>query len=300
MRKLTLIFLFFLSSKSFAQNFFITSNFGLMGYGGDLEPKAISLNVPHSTYSFGLTYELSRHVFINSLYTRGMIEGNDAYALKNRERNLKFKSKINEFSIGAEYDFLDLYNLPVTPFVQANFSIFHFNPFLEEGVKTYYLKDYHTEGQGFLPNVPEYSLTQFAVPLGVGFKIALSENIKAGLLLSIRKTFTDYLDDCSANYVDSVSLHNFFKDPKQGDLAVHLAYRKNLLNKDLYYSAAVSPGIKSKRGDPTNNDNFFTLGLTLSIRLGKKYSEEMDFEKYNKVNVSCPKKNTFIVPKIKP
>lgn len=48
----------------------------------------------------------------------------------------------------------------------------------------------------------KYRLYEFAVPFGVGFKMALTERWNLGLEYGARWTFTDYLDDVSKTYVD--------------------------------------------------------------------------------------------------
>jgi len=56
------------------------------------------------------------------------------------------------------------------------------------------------------PEKKKYELTQFAIPLGVGFNIALREKAHLGFEMGFRKTFTDYLDDVSGQYPDVESL----------------------------------------------------------------------------------------------
>jgi uncharacterized protein YfiM (DUF2279 family) len=59
----------------------------------------------------------------------------------------------------------------------------------------YDLSDLATENQN-------YSLFQFAIPLGAGVKYALTDNLILGFETAWRKTFTDYLDDVSGVYSD--------------------------------------------------------------------------------------------------
>ena len=52
-----------------------------------------------------------------------------------------------------------------------------------------------TEGQGIDGFGEKYKLTQFAIPMGAGVKIAVTERLNIGLEAGVRKTFTDYIDD---------------------------------------------------------------------------------------------------------
>lgn len=47
-----------------------------------------------------------------------------------------------------------------------------------------------------------YSNFQLVIPIGIGAKYKLTNNLDLGFELSYRHTFTDYLDDVSGNYVD--------------------------------------------------------------------------------------------------
>ena len=56
-----------------------------------------------------------------------------------------------------------------------------------------------TEGEGFYKGEKKYNLTQLAIPIGGGFKYAISNNVRIGIEVGFRKLFTDYLDDVSEN-----------------------------------------------------------------------------------------------------
>ena len=54
-----------------------------------------------------------------------------------------------------------------------------------------------TEGQysSQYPEKDPYQLIQFAIPVGIGFKVSLSEKFSMAIEYGLRKTFTDYIDD---------------------------------------------------------------------------------------------------------
>ena len=84
-------------------------------------------------------------------------------------------------------------------------GLFHFNPFTydKENNKTY-LQPLSTEGQGLkeYPGRKKYSLTQFCLPVGGGWKWNINENWDISYELGFRILFTDYLDDVSKTYVN--------------------------------------------------------------------------------------------------
>ena len=91
---------------------------------------------------------------------------------------------------------------PFTPYAFIGVAFFHFSP------KTLYKTnwvDLHalgTEGQGINGYPEPYKLNQWDVPFGGGIRLSLSNHINFMFELGLRKTFTDYLDDVSGQYVD--------------------------------------------------------------------------------------------------
>ena len=51
-----------------------------------------------------------------------------------------------------------------------------------------------------------YGLWQMAIPFGGGLRYRINRNFDASIEIGWRKTFTDYLDDVSGNYVDRTTL----------------------------------------------------------------------------------------------
>jgi len=176
-------------------------------------------------------------------------------------RGLHFKSPVYELSGQIEFNFLPydpgnpLYTW--TPFVYAGASLFNFNPQGENANGEWVdLQPLGTEGQGTTqPNTDsKYSLIQFAAALGGGVKIAVSNTFNIIFEYSTRKTFTDYLDDVSGNYVSTTPTEwsdnpdaLYFSDP----------------------SDRVYPFGK-ERGNPNKKDWYSFAGVTLSFKLGNK------------------------------
>ena len=209
--KAALVFIFLIfCGKSFSQDFDKTPTLsffaGLINYQGDLNPTSFSFS--HSNFAKGIIFRkpLNRWFSIRAGFNSGKIEAADAW---NRDylksRNLSFTTAINEVYTGLEISLLDISVKKISPFLYGGISIFHFNPWAKDnnGEKTY-LKPLSTEGQGLaqFPEQKPYNLTQLALAFGGGVKYAVNDALFISIELSQRKSFTDYVDDVSSNYVD--------------------------------------------------------------------------------------------------
>ncbi len=211
----------------------------------------------------------------------GYLEGDDAQAPnkggpeRNRlYRNLKFRSELWEAYAGIEiyptvfFEKYDGLEHKLRPYAIIGVGLFHFNPMGEYlapngTTKWVELKPLKLEGQGMAeyPQKSEYPLTQLEIPMGGGFKYYLKENFYIGFEILHRKTFTDYIDDVSTQYIDP-RYFDVYLNPEQAAWARQLSYRENL------YNPAVSRRfINKQRGDPTENDAYFSGILRLGWRV---------------------------------
>ncbi len=227
-------------------------------YGGDLQDKNYTFNQAHLAGGFGVSYDLTDHFSLRTGILFGKVSADDKYG-RNKARNLNFSSGLTEVSLGAEYYITPIDAHALTPYIFGAVAIYHFNPYTHDSTGTkYFLPPLSTEGEGFIPGKNPYKLTQFAIPLGAGVKLSLSDNINVGLEVGVRKLFTDYLDDVSTDYVDPTLLGT-----NRGAKAVELAYRGGELKGGAAYPAAGTP-----RGNPKHKDYYYFSGLTISFRLG--------------------------------
>jgi hypothetical protein len=174
-------------------------------------------------------------------------------------RGLHFMSSVFELSGQLEFNFLPyesgnpLYTW--TPFVYTGISIFHHNPQAENiNGEWIDLQPLGTEGQGttLFPDRKEYSLIQFAIPMGGGVKIAVNESFNIILEYGARKTFTDYLDDVSTAFVGG-----------NGDL-----YPLEMSQEAIDMSDPLGTHSKDiQRGDSDKKDWYSFVGITLSFKL---------------------------------
>jgi hypothetical protein len=192
------------------------------------------------------------------------------------DRNLDFRTKILEGTVMAEfYPTVFLEDEPddvmgrLRPYGVLGLGMFHFNPqgsYRSPNGDTYWvdLQPLHTEGEGFseYPDRKSYKLTQMNIPMGVGIKYFFSENVNISFEIIHRKTFTDYIDDVSTKYIDP-SLFYAHLSATQAPIAAAMANKSPLANTP---NSGYLPG--NKRGDPTNNDAYFTAGFKLGFRIG--------------------------------
>lgn len=191
-----------------------------------------------------------------------------------KQRNLGFKSPLAEVYAAFEFYptvFLEKYDglaHKIRPYGLGGLGVFHFNPkgqYIEpNGNKKWVeLKPLHLEGQGFAeyPDRKEYSLTQLEMVMGGGVKYYLKENIYFGFEILHRKTFTDYVDDVSTQYINPALFSNYLT-PEQAVMARQLMYRENLYNPSVN-----RPYANTQRGDPKENDAFFSGLLRFGWRI---------------------------------
>jgi len=204
----------------------------------------------------------------------GLIKGKGGDEETRLARNLSFRSTILEATIMAEvYPTVFLEEDPddvtgrLRPYGVIGLGAFHFNPQTNVRSSTgddiwVDLKPLHTEGEGFseYPDRKNYSLTQMNIPMGVGIKYYVSQNFNISFEIIHRKTFTDYIDDVSTRFVDP-ALFTKYLSPSQAALASQLSNRSPQRG----INTAYAPG--AKRGDPKQNDAYFTAGFKLAFRI---------------------------------
>lgn len=234
---------------------------GLLNYQGDLQPNGFSFKQSNPYVSLYFVQPLSTRLSFRSGLGMGKLEAADR---NNRgyliPRNLSFKSNIKEAYAGFQIYLLNREKVRFSPYLFVGTTLFHFNPYAfdEKGEKVY-LQPLSTEGQGVAdyPNRKVYHLTQKALCLAGGFKYQLSSNVVLGWELSQHKTFTDYLDDVSATYVDRDKLL-----AAKGLQSVAMAFRGDELP-----GGGAYPKEGEQRGTPTENDWYYFFGVTMEVKL---------------------------------
>ena len=233
---------------------------GVSTYNGDLTQQAVLLQRLKPAVGFTLKYNSGDIIDfrIGLMFAQVGADDKDAKRPDLQARNLNFKTNIQELSACVEFKLLDPDVFLQYPYLFAGLGMFHFNPYTHdnEGNKTY-LKPLSTEGEGLsdYPDRKNYSLIQFCLPVGAGFKFKSTEKWDMSFELGYRFLITDYLDDVSKTYV-SLEILNL----RKGQKASELAYRKVGVpfSEEGYL-----------RGNSKVRDYYFFSGLKFAFNIGK-------------------------------
>ena len=256
--KLLFIFAFMFSFSSKAQQFIPNTEIGvLLGtsyYLGDLN--TIHFNQPLPAAGLIIRQNIDKRFTYKAelMYLNIKSDERNSEDTIAKNRGLHFKSPIYELSGQVEFNFLPyqsgnpLYTW--TPYVYTGVSIFHFNPQAENSEGSWVdLQELGTEGQGTtsFPNRNKYSLIQYAIAMGGGFKIAVNPSFNIILEYGTRKTFTDYLDDVSTTYPKGLF--------DMTEVALEMS------------DPSGTHQLGDQRGDPEKKDWYSFAGITLSFKL---------------------------------
>jgi hypothetical protein len=303
-RTLILITFFFFSSLStFSQS--ITSGNGKYEFGLGIGPMFF-LGDLGGNQGVGKTFvkdvnipltKLSKGLFVNVMpnewlgfrlaINQGKLEGYDSLiedkgGAENfrKIRNLQFQSSLLEAYIATEFYptvFFEQYDGlqgKFRPYGLVGIGMMKFKPqgkYYDPngGARWVELQPLRLEGQGFkeYPDRQEYKLTTIEIPMGFGAKYYLKENMYVGMEVLHRKTFTDYIDDVSTNYIDN-NLFSQYLTPEQTAMANQLYYRENFTPG----GTLTRPSTDEQRGDPKEMDSFFSTILRFGWRLNDSNS----------------------------
>lgn len=199
----------------------------IMNYFGELNRfETTTGTAPRFTSpSFGvhISKKIKRQLYLSLSYIWGMLEGDDFVSADPMDvrhrfrymRNTHFRNNIHEVSLTAKYELFrasaSKYRTRIyrrrafmNVYILAGLGILKHNPEARTpsnlGGEWVSLRDLGTEGQGLPGYRKKYSLWQPAIPIGIGVKMKLTDNIDLVLEMGGRLLFTDFLDDVSGNY----------------------------------------------------------------------------------------------------
>jgi hypothetical protein len=286
-----------------------------LNYYGDLSPSpsGFSTDLGYTKPGFGVSYthRFGPRYSLKAEFMYGTIKGSDAESadkgdlsngIYRYQRNLSFSNAIKELSVVGIFDLFPnemtyMSRAKWTPYAYLGIAVFlhnpqaiapatdlQGNPLAEAG--TYVdLEPLGTEGQHSTSlastdvnyGIKQYALTQFAIPFGLGARFRISDVMDLSADLGFRYTFTDYLDDVSANYVDL--------DKLSTPLAQAMSYRTNELSgyptnpvPSAIPGVSVQAGYGSeaadnKRGGKNANDIYMVTSLRLTYILKANYHQ---------------------------
>lgn len=205
---------------------------GTSYYIGDINP---SKHFSQSQLAFGgaIRYYQNLRWAFRLQYSRINLTASDDIVAFRPERDLSFKSGINDFAVIAEFNFFDYWtgsrNSYVSPYIFAGVSVFNFNSTDLYGVD---LQPQHNEGV-------DYNTFSWSIPFGIGVKYSLTKRLGATLEWRMHKTFTDYIDDIEGYYLEDPTMqrgngtsHMFgYNNDWYGILGLTLSYKFNLPKK---------------------------------------------------------------------
>lgn len=221
---------------------------GSAHYIGDLTSLRYAYYVPYTNVRWNGTAHYTKYLNENFgarvSFTWARLYGDDfIYSKRNFDkmyksyiRNLHFRNDIQEFTIAGIWNLKKRYgnaNQPrekFMPYFSAGLGLINHNPKAMQPIGSgsimndgwIPLKPLNTAGQG-LPTVNKkpYSLIAPVIPLAIGFRMRIAQNLDLGFEAGYRVAFTDYLDDVgNDNYPDLADLASNY-----GNAAADFSYR---------------------------------------------------------------------------
>jgi hypothetical protein len=254
-----------------AQYFEVGAQASVWHYRGDIPTRHMDLDKFLPGYGFWTRYNASPWISFRVSFSQGSVTAYDpvhnVQGMPMYSRNLRFRTDITELAMTYEWHITGLEpraGKPLSPYLFVGLAGFHFNPRAELHGQWVDLQPLGTEGQ-IMYHGRGYRQFQLAIPMGLGFRWALSPRWKIGVEWGARKTFTDYLDDVSGAYPDMAALYAF------NPMAARLSDRS--------YEVAHSSSAGHKdgmRGNPRNMDWYFQHSIQVSYALGRRSATEFD------------------------
>ena len=205
---------------------------GLSYYIGDINP---SKHFSQSEIAYGgaVRYYKDLRWAFRFQYSRFNLTSSDEVVNFRPERDLAFKSKVDDIAFITEFNFFDYWtgsrNSYVSPYIFAGVSFLYFNSTDMYGRE---LQPQKNEGV-------DYNTFSWSIPFGLGVKYSITKRLGATLEWRMHKTFTDYIDDIEGYYLDNPEVqrgngnsHMFgYNNDWYGILGLTISYRFNLPSK---------------------------------------------------------------------
>ncbi|MGB0887372.1 MAG: DUF6089 family protein [Vicingaceae bacterium] len=227
--------------------------------------------------NLGYRYQLGKNFYVKGNLIYAKVSGTDKLTNEpaRAARQLNFKSNLIELSAQLEYMLIRqksglLHKLRgvrgkqwfrFEVYALAGIGGLYYDPKGERDGEWHSLAPLNTEGQGLEGGPKDYSQYTMVVPYGIGIRRNISGGARSrnfgtwsiSLELTMRKTFSDYIDDVSTSYYADGD-----KDPDKilqagGEDALYFHDPSGLYNNGGF-------GEAQQRGDPSDNDAYM-LGI---------------------------------------
>ena len=185
---------------------------GVAHYFGDLNTRA-SINRPKPAVGVFYRKQFNNYLALRVSAHYAQLGYSDIYS-KNKyqnTRNLSFNSDIIEFAVHGDFNFFKFVpgdpEYSFTPFVTIGVGVFSYNPYAYLNGRKVFLRPLGTEGQNIKYKGADgkvrkpYGSTAICIPIGLGIKYSINNNLNLSFQIAQRLTTTDYLDDVSSTYV---------------------------------------------------------------------------------------------------
>lgn len=231
---------------------------GGAGYMGDLNQNN-PLQISGFSGGAYVKRNFNQYLGVRLNYTYGQIQAKDSDSnnAQFRERNLQFKTSLNEFSGIIDFNFFN-FNIgggtrQFTPYLFTGAGFVVFKPTVKVDGEKYRLDRLATEGQE-----NGYSNVALTIPYGLGLRYNYKDTWSVFTEIGYRTPFTDYIDDVSGRYPDSPVIRG------NGQNQVNLS--------DPSVNQIGYPG--TQRGDFRKRDTylFVSVGISFTFVSSKCYS----------------------------
>jgi len=234
---------------------------GGAGYIGDLNQNNL-LKISGFNAGIFAKRNFNAHLGLRINYNYGQIQAYDSDSDNEqfRERNLSFKTKLNEGTAIFDFNFFDYKinggNKWFTPYLFAGVGFVNFKPEIKYQGVTYRLDRQLTEGQD-----NRYANTVMTIPYGGGIRYNYKDTWSIFSEIGYRTAFTDYIDDVSGRYPDMPS-----------QLATVVGSPQINLSNPSANPLVGIPG--TQRGDFRKRDTylFVSIGISFTFVSSKCYS----------------------------
>ena len=214
---LSILFILLFGAKAQSENSYVQQGefgvtAGVAHYFGDLNTRA-NINRPKPAVGFFYRKQFNNYLGLRVSAHYAQLGYSDIYSKNTYQntRNLSFNTDIVEFAIHGDFNFFKFVpgdpEFSFTPYVTIGVGMFSYNPYTYLNNKKIFLRPLGTEGQNINYKGADgkvrkpYGSTAVCIPIGLGIKYSISNDINFSIQIAQRITTTDYLDDVSTTYV---------------------------------------------------------------------------------------------------
>ncbi len=185
---------------------------GAAHYFGDLNTRA-AINRPKPAVGLFYRKQFNNYLGIRVSGHFAQLGYSDIYSTNSyqKSRNLSFNTNIMEFAVHGDFNFFKfvpgdpLYSF--TPYATIGVGVFSYNPYAYLDGKKVFLRPLGTEGQNIGYKGADgkvrkpYGSTAICIPIGLGVKYSINNDVNLSFQIAERLTTTDYIDDVSTTYI---------------------------------------------------------------------------------------------------